>query len=262
MRLPVIKMLTYLVLGAIVTIAVAWWCATRAPVRPIDISSHPRDAVAAFVYCHTSGSRCIATEIFKRPGELQLHQDVRGGLCLEWWPDEIPGWIPRWSSIKPQTGMPLSSMIDEPSPRARVDSRYEEFASGWPMLSLRMSSLRKNPSYPMFFFSSQTNGSAVIDRTGAWVIPDGWLTFSHRRELPLLPVWGGFVIDSIVYGIVLWPVAHAVFLLRGVLRRRRNLCPACAYPVGSSPVCTECGKPVTPKPVSAHAGLHGNRECS
>jgi hypothetical protein len=27
-------------------------------------------------------------------------------------------------------------------------------------------------------------------------------------------------------------------------RLERNLCPACAYPVGTSPVCTECGNPV------------------
>jgi hypothetical protein len=28
---------------------------------------------------------------------------------------------------------------------------------------------------------------------------------------------------------------------RRSLRVKRGLCPACAYPVGVSPVCTECG---------------------
>lgn len=32
---------------------------------------------------------------------------------------------------------------------------------------------------------------------------------------------------------------------RGRLRARRGLCPTCAYPVGVSPVCTECGRAVT-----------------
>ena len=27
-------------------------------------------------------------------------------------------------------------------------------------------------------------------------------------------------------------------------RIKRGLCPACAYPVGTNDVCTECGKPV------------------
>ena len=27
----------------------------------------------------------------------------------------------------------------------------------------------------------------------------------------------------------------------------RGLCPACSYPVGTSPLCTECGKPVRPR---------------
>jgi hypothetical protein len=28
------------------------------------------------------------------------------------------------------------------------------------------------------------------------------------------------------------------------LRERGNACPKCGYPIGSSPLCTECGKPV------------------
>ncbi len=34
--------------------------------------------------------------------------------------------------------------------------------------------------------------------------------------------------------------------LRHTLRRRRRLCPHCAYPIGTSPVCTECGRPFQP----------------
>jgi hypothetical protein len=34
--------------------------------------------------------------------------------------------------------------------------------------------------------------------------------------------------------------------VRRRMRIRRGLCPACAYPVGQSDVCTECGRPVRP----------------
>ncbi len=30
--------------------------------------------------------------------------------------------------------------------------------------------------------------------------------------------------------------------LRRLIRRRRGLCPTCAYPIGESATCTECGK--------------------
>ncbi len=34
------------------------------------------------------------------------------------------------------------------------------------------------------------------------------------------------------------------FSLRRFLRVRRGLCPTCAYPMGESAVCTECGRDV------------------
>jgi hypothetical protein len=62
--------------------------------------------------------------------------------------------------------------------------------------------------------------------------------------LPLRPIWPGFAINMVFYAAIL----GALFALPGARRRRRRvkrgLCPACAYPVGESAVCTECGKPV------------------
>ncbi len=40
---------------------------------------------------------------------------------------------------------------------------------------------------------------------------------------------------------VLWLLICGSFALRRFIRRRRGLCPACAYPMGDSNVCTECG---------------------
>jgi hypothetical protein len=37
---------------------------------------------------------------------------------------------------------------------------------------------------------------------------------------------------------------YGVLHYRREVRRERGLCPACAYPVGTSEVCTECGKAV------------------
>ena len=56
----------------------------------------------------------------------------------------------------------------------------------------------------------------------------------------VIPV--GFVIDSIVYAVVLWLLICGAVVLRRVIRRRRRLCPKCGYPVGESSVCSECGR--------------------
>jgi hypothetical protein len=72
-----------------------------------------------------------------------------------------------------------------------------------------------------------------------------------RTFLPLRPIWPGFAINTLFYAAILW----LLFALPGALRRwrriKRGLCPACAYPVGASDLCTECGKPVNPRNVVA-----------
>jgi hypothetical protein len=60
------------------------------------------------------------------------------------------------------------------------------------------------------------------------------------------PLWPGFAVNTLFYAAILWLLICGLFALRRfALRRfarvRRGLCPACAYPIGESPVCTECG---------------------
>ena len=63
-----------------------------------------------------------------------------------------------------------------------------------------------------------------------------------ERYVPFRPVWPGFAINTIFYALILWPLLAAPGFVRRRRRLKRGLCPACAYPIGSSPVCTECGK--------------------
>ena len=55
------------------------------------------------------------------------------------------------------------------------------------------------------------------------------------------PIWPGFIINAFLYGAFLWLALCGPFVLRRYRRAKRGLCPNCAYPVGRSPVCTECG---------------------
>ena len=61
------------------------------------------------------------------------------------------------------------------------------------------------------------------------------------KLIPLRPLWPGFAINTIFYAAMLWVVFFVPGKVKRTLRRRRGQCPACAYPVGTSSVCTECG---------------------
>jgi hypothetical protein len=69
------------------------------------------------------------------------------------------------------------------------------------------------------------------------------------RLLPLGVIWPGFAINTIFYAAILWLLFATPFAVRRRIRARRGQCPACAYPVGASEVCTECGRSVKASPV-------------
>jgi hypothetical protein len=79
----------------------------------------------------------------------------------------------------------------------------------------------------------------------------------HRKYLegnqvfPLRTLWPGFAINTLFYAAILWVLFAAPFALLRRRRVKRGLCPACAYPVGASEVCTECGQPVRPGQTAA-----------
>ena len=66
-------------------------------------------------------------------------------------------------------------------------------------------------------------------------------TGKQWHTLPMKPLWPGFAFNTIFYAAMLWVVFFVPGIVKRRVRRRRGLCPACAYPVGTSDVCTECG---------------------
>ncbi len=103
-------------------------------------------------------------------------------------------------------------------------------SAGWPAYCLR-GSMRWSP------------GSRKYER--ALELPE-WMTPRTRRMLveflPLRPIWPGFAINTLFYALLVWLLCRALLHLRSFIRRRRGLCPACAFPKGESPVCVECGR--------------------
>jgi hypothetical protein len=86
----------------------------------------------------------------------------------------------------------------------------------------------------------------------------GWPTWSFQsmRTPPLFrisseellhPIWPGFAINTVFYAAICWLLFAAPFAVRRRRRIKRGLCQSCAYPVGTSDVCTECGRPIQPR---------------
>ena len=69
--------------------------------------------------------------------------------------------------------------------------------------------------------------------------------------LPFGPLLPGFAINTLFYAATLWLLSGGPFRLRRLIRVRRGLCPKCAYPMGESAVCSECGKSLPGRSVMA-----------
>ena len=129
------------------------------------------------------------------------HLDGQYGIRQEW-----P--LLTWDSIAAGEQGPLS---------------YYVYQQGWPARSLRGWCYKVN--------GSPKTEYALFKQLGS----------KRFAVLPLQPLWPGFAINTIFYAAVLWLPVAGLSALRRRRRSKRGLCPACAYPVGNSAVCTECG---------------------
>ena len=115
-----------------------------------------------------------------------------------------------------------------------------EYSAGWPYRSLRWQG-------PFSEYADRSFGPCPPTSEGvrgAWSLPGSWGELRHDVPLPLLPLFPGFVINTVFYALLLWVIFYGPFAARRMLRRRRGVCAKCAYPIGTSPVCTECGAAV------------------
>ena len=108
----------------------------------------------------------------------------------------------------------------------------------------------RNPSADWFSLFAMRSGWPVYSLSGeTWLLnssddpQDHSLLSIPSRDmvLPLRPLWPGFAINTLVYAAVPWLLFAAPGRVRRWRRIRRGLCIKCAYPVGTSEVCTECG---------------------
>ena len=212
------KLVVFLLLGAIVNVAVAWGCAAWADVGTDYTEGISEDGTASLLRWSSN----IGTLIyFERSHTATLDRTMRGSRRM----DELS---PYWLHLDVPSAAYQSGRI-------RVENSFTD-ARGWPALT--MWSEYEWPAY------------------GQTVVVKGGLPLSSRhsvsqlyfwpplpRALPLRPIWPGFAFNTIFYAAILWLAIPGPFALRRFLRRKRGLCVACGYDLrhAEHEQCPECG---------------------
>ena len=115
---------------------------------------------------------------------------------------------------------------------------------GWPANCLALDAWRWEPHY-----AKGPDGWPVLATKTVVHEHDGLLVFG--KSMPRHPLWPGFAVNTSFYAPLLWLLICGPFVLRRFIRVRRGLCPACAYSRGESDVCSECGKAIPSRKVTA-----------
>ena len=118
-------------------------------------------------------------------------------------------------------------------------------AAGWPWPALQW---RTSGSKPLPPLADATLSGRLREPLLSTNVLRGYLGIHTDRSIPLWPAWPGTVLNTLLFAVLVGIAARGIAQLRRHLRRRRGLCPHCAYPIGISPVCAECGAalPLTP----------------
>ena len=213
MRRRLTKLVVFLLLGAVVNVAVAWGCVLWSGRIPdpgpfVDISdpfAWPRDVSADWPAAQKqtmSRSWCLTLLLTIAHAPMQA-------------PNPPPGTVLGW-------GMTV-------------------FQAGWPYRALESKHVQVNV----------TGGRVPLDFKPAVTLPAN-LQFlkvneARYRTLPLRPTWPGFAINTIFYAMLLWLMMFASFSLRRTIRRKRGHCIKCGYDLRGAEheVCPECGVEVS-----------------
>jgi hypothetical protein len=217
--------LLLLVAGAIVNVAVAWGCvllhqdSETGPWQsyPLGDDRTWEVHINRRIGVERVASFCATYNVFR------IHSTPKPTTTPK---RPLPA-LPNWTGLKRE-------------PPAQID-RLD--AAGWPTLAVAA----------RLELASVTSGYRSRPPIGGVAVMVGSRKadhpfFSDSVTLPLHPIWPGFAINTLFYALGFWLLFTAPFALRRRRRVKRGLCPACAYPVGDSEVCTECGSPHTVKP--------------
>jgi len=250
MKRRLTKIVLFLLLGAIVNVAVGWACAYWIVPYNGQVLPSQNGIVQVYFAVGESWPRWIFKEL-RQPGTS----------TLVWWDERSD---PRPVEFKKalvtslpnqykQASPPLWSEVG-PTPVAsqQIETWWGppiiECARGWPCLALaNRIDLQRNATTRKHRITKV--GSGIPLETHHWPPQKPGMAWStgpipERAILPYRPIWPGFAINTVSYAAILW-LPFAPFVLRRSIRRKRGHCIKCGYDLRGTPggggACPECG---------------------
>jgi hypothetical protein len=222
MRRRFVRLSVFLLLGAILNIAVAWGCAIWGTL--------PDDAGQLYV----AGDPPRWT--------FQLDEGFGAQRIKSSPTDEFKNFA--FGIMPIRRAVPSWSRVGQPSDDAQ--STTVEDGRGWPVIGLRSTMIFEDQDVDAGW-TRASNGSFHIPET--WNVRNGFRIRDGTRSedislLPLRPIWPGFAINTIFFAAILWLLFALPFTIRRRRRIKRGLCVRCGYSLrGNSGcgTCPECG---------------------
>ena len=190
MKRATVRIVLFLLLGAIINVAVAWGCVVFFPIalRPGEITIKEISADYLQVQC--------VQQAFGRTRET---------------------WGERYA---------LPVVIDSGSPFGQRPAVSSWERTGWPMRALYCSTSAHELAYTTDHGEVLTAGSEGQIDEGIALTPERFsvstspLPVSTWRALPLRPIWPGFGVNTIIYAALAWLFFSGLFQSRRFIRRK------------------------------------------
>ena len=224
----------FLLLGAVLNVAVAWGCAAwLEPVVYKTTGLGGRMLSSRTAWCEADRTMWLVT-LSKSTGARRVETRV---LKVNADPSV---WI---AAVTPQeladVGLPRWSHLFDGLP-GQVNRLTEitQTARGWPMLAMRYE--RWSQGKPWRFPNPRP--PPVVGMVGGFDLRCGGPS-GPNVILPLQPVWVGFLGNTLCYASAWWGLCSTPAPIRRWVRRRRGQCPTCGYDLRGNVAegCPECG---------------------
>lgn len=205
-----LRIAIFLLLGAIVNVAVAWVIVLAND----DVEKPP----------------LVATQLPNRISHTRLGVSTRFGY--QFVSDYGRGPLGFLGKLQSYQGRIWWS-----NPECNGPEFWNHVGAGWPMLSLSAS------THTILDLEAKDKADRVVHRHGGIALNQA-APSNTPVVLPVRPLWTGFIVNVLVYATSLGMLMLGPTAIRSLRCRWRGVCLACGYPRGTSPVCTECGEPL------------------
>ena len=217
MKRWLVRICVFVVLGAIINVAVAWGCATVGS-RSFEEFEPSAEQIA-----------------FWRAQVSERAPDFRGLVYV--------CYVERGLGVLNQTTPCLLAY----GHRAKVFGARKVLMAGVPAYCVRGEVTLTDYGFQTHEYSGLRFVKFVAAPPGS-ALEERLLWSRGFRALPTSPIWPGFAINTVFYAMILWLLFAGPFVLRRRRRIRRGLCPKCAYDLRNRPsdssACPECGAAV------------------